>query len=140
MKKNLIYGLAMAILGGFVSLGFYKVFEAEIPIVTQPTETENSKLVHLIGPEPTADADYITAAEASIDGVVHVKTVGTVEYHQRAFDPFRHFFYGDGTYHQKYIQPIKGAGSGVIISEEGYIATNNHVIENADEIEVTLNN
>lgn len=140
MKKNLIYGLVMAILGGFVSLGFYKAFEAKIPIVTQPTETENSKLVHLISPEPTEGADYITAAEASIDGVVHVKTVGTLEYYQRAYDPFRHFFYGEGTYHQKYIQPIKGAGSGVIISEEGYIATNNHVIENADEIEVTLNN
>lgn len=140
MKKNLIYGLIMAILGGFISLSIYKVFEPELGIVKHTDKQEESKLVNLISPEPSANVDYITAAEASIDGVVHVKTVGTVEYHQRAFDPFRHFFYGDGSYHQKYIQPIKGAGSGVIISPEGYIVTNNHVIENADKIEVTLNN
>jgi Do/DeqQ family serine protease len=140
MKKNLIYGFAMAILGGLTSLGIYKTFEPKIAIKTQSEETDNTKLVSLISPEPSTKADYVTAAEASIDGVVHVKTVGTVEYHQRTYDPFRELLYGNGSYHQKYIQPIKGAGSGVIISEEGYIVTNNHVIENADEIEVTLNN
>lgn len=140
MKKNLIYGFIMAVLGGFISLSIYKVFEPEIAYPKENKEIENNQLVNLIDGGPTDNVDYITAAEATIDGVVHVKTVGTVEYQQRAFDPFRQFFYGDGTYHQKYIQPIRGAGSGVIISDEGYLVTNNHVIENADEIEVTLNN
>jgi Do/DeqQ family serine protease len=54
-------------------------------------------------------------------------------------DPFRNFFFGGGGY-QIQTPPSNSSGSGVIISDNGYICTNNHVIENADKIEVVLNN
>ena len=137
--KKLTYGFIMALLGGATSLGLYKTIEPEI-IISEQNPKEETKLVNLLSSEPVAGVDYVTAAEATINGVVHVKTSGTMEYKQRSFDPFRHFFYGDGSYEQKYIQPIQGAGSGVIVSDQGYVVTNNHVIENADQINVTLNN
>ncbi len=130
----------MAMLGGVVSIGIYKMVE-EKPQYQPIEETkDNNKLVNLISSNPENAIDYVTAAEMTVNGVVHVKTEGTMEYSQRAFDPFRHFFYGDGNIEKQYSQPIKGAGSGVIISEDGYVVTNNHVIENADKIKVTLNN
>ena len=138
--KKLLGGFLMALLGGTVSLGIYKSIEPEY--VQQPTENKVEKptLVNMLASEPYASVDYTTAAELTINGVVHVKTEGIVEYNQQGFDPFRQFFYGDGNYNQKYRQPIKGAGSGVIISDDGYIVTNNHVIEKADQIKITLNN
>jgi Do/DeqQ family serine protease len=54
-------------------------------------------------------------------------------------DPFQEFFYGPGAGGREFKQFGAGAGSGVIVSSQGYIVTNNHVIENASEIEVTLN-
>ena len=138
--KKLLGGFLMALLGGTVSLGIYKSIEPEY--VQQPTENKVEKptLVNMLASEPYASVDYTTAAELTINGVVHVKTEGIVEYNQQGFDPFRQFFYGDGNYNQKYRQPIKGAGSGVIISDDGYIVTNNHVIEKAEQIKITLNN
>lgn len=136
--KKLMNGFVMALLGGVASLGLYKAFEPQM--VFPEKAKEETKLVNLLKTEPGNSVDYITAAEATVNGVVHVKTAGMVEYSQRSFDPLRHFFYGNGSYEQKYIQPVKGAGSGVIVSKDGYVVTNNHVIENADEIDVTLNN
>lgn len=138
--KKLMSGFLMALLGGVVSLGLYKYTE---PTTVEPSEqitTKETALVNYIEPEPSLGVNYVTAAELTVNGVVHVKTEGVVEYNQRSFDPLRQFFYGDGTYNQKYRQPVKGAGSGVIISDDGYVVTNNHVIEKADIIKVTLNN
>jgi len=137
--KKLVNSFLMALLGGAVSLGAFKYLEDDKKVETQSQE-ETSKLVNLISSNPENAIDYVTAAEMTVNGVVHVKTEGTIEYRQRAFDPFRHFFYGNGNVEKEYSQPIKGAGSGVIISEDGYMVTNNHVIENADKIKVTLNN
>mgnify|MGYP003682167981 CR=1 FL=1 len=138
--KKLTSNLLIAILGGFVSLGIYKSLE-EKPLINQNNEQAvQTKLVNLIGAEPDASIDYVSAAEKTVNGVVHVKTEGTVEYRQQAFDPLRHFFYGNGNIERQFNQPIKGAGSGVIISADGYMVTNNHVVENADLIKVTLNN
>ena len=78
--------------------------------------------------------DFTDAAENAVHAVVHVKNVST----RTVYNPIMEFFYGSrgGGQQQEQI----GTGSGVIISADGYIVTNNHVIKDANELEVTLNN
>ena len=80
--------------------------------------------------------DFTYAAESAVDAVVYVKVVSreAVRNPQSIFD----FFFGYGATPQE--RERVGSGSGVIIREDGYIVTNNHVIEGATEIEVTLTN
>lgn len=86
--------------------------------------------------------DLTQAAENSIHAVVHIKSteLSKTKTVQQAPDIFD-FFFGDGRGSQRQIQtqPRVGIGSGVIISKDGYIVTNNHVIDGSDEIDVTLN-
>ena len=77
--------------------------------------------------------DFTEAADKTIHTVVHVKNVSR----QTINNPLMEFFYGFGG--QQSHEQV-GTGSGVIISEDGYIVTNNHVVKNASEIEITLNN
>lgn len=86
--------------------------------------------------------DLTQAAESSVHAVVHIRATElsktrTVQVQPDFFD----FFFGDGRGQQRQIQtqPRVGFGSGVIISKDGYIVTNNHVVEGADEITVKLN-
>lgn len=86
---------------------------------------------------PGSAPDFVDAARISTPAVVHINT--TIEVKQTKTKPSNPFwdFFGDQFNFQP--QPRMGSGSGVIISEDGYIVTNNHVIENADNIEVILN-
>lgn len=81
--------------------------------------------------------DLTPAAESSVKAVVHIKTEAERAVQQQAIDPFEFFFGGRGR-GQRSTQPVVGYGSGVIISKDGYIITNNHVIDNSDRISVTL--
>ena len=78
------------------------------------------------------NTDFTVAAEKTIHAVVHVKNVTNTKGPQSLMD----FFYG----YESYSTPQIGTGSGVIVSPDGYIVTNNHVIEEATELEITLNN
>lgn len=83
------------------------------------------------------DADFTTVAEASVNAVVHVKTLYTTQ--TRGYsDPFFEFFFGPGL-QQPRQQAQMASGSGVIIAPDGYIVTNNHVIDKARRILVVLN-
>jgi serine protease DegQ len=74
------------------------------------------------------------AAQKSSAAVVSINTSKAAQKNPRSGDPWFKFFFGD-----QGSEPQAGLGSGVIVSPSGYILTNNHVVENADEIEVILN-
>ena len=120
--------LLVSLLSGAVTLGAYKFFlepnnAGKLTLAT-PNYAKNVNL----GAE---NIDFTVAAENTIHAVVHVKnkTVSKI--------PVMDFFYG---YRGDREQTQIGTGSGVIITEDGYIVTNNHVIKDATELEVTLNN
>lgn len=136
MKKILSIVLFSA-LGGALTLGAYKLFIEEPQIVVekqviaQPASVEANYLNTVNAIENT---DFTVTAEKTLNTVVHVKNTS----YKTVRDPYREFFYGQGSGRKQYSQV--GTGSGVIISSDGYIVTNNHVIKGASEIEVTLNN
>lgn len=95
--------------------------------------------------------DFVRTAEQTVNGVVSVKSYATPQVRQQGYDnysndPLLEFFFGQPRQRQsprrQQEQPRQqqlGLGSGVIISEDGYIVTNNHVIADAERLEVTLN-
>ena len=102
----------------------------------------------------TPPTDFTHAAESTINGVVSIKCYSNRQQYSQGgggqyIDPFEFFFGSPFGQQPRRQQPQqqgnekdevqKGLGSGVIISEDGYIVTNNHVIDGADRLEVTLN-
>ncbi|MFM7565426.1 MAG: trypsin-like peptidase domain-containing protein [Flavobacteriales bacterium] len=133
MFKYLIIG----ILGGALPLAAYLTFNYA---TSRPSERIlDGKKFHAktSGITEGQMPDLTAASESSLNSVVHVTTKVVSTTFQR--DIFQEFFYGPGAGGKEYKQYGSGAGSGVIISSEGYIVTNNHVIENATEIKVILN-
>ncbi len=82
--------------------------------------------------------NFTYAAEKTVHAVVHVRVRSVVTGDEGSDDPLYEFFYGNNARQQP--RKVTGFGSGVIISPDGYIITNNHVVEGADSIQVTLNN
>ena len=136
MKKILSF-LTIAILGGVVSLyGYISFFDnghlitetKESPIQTFQTNYTTSAFK--LNTATYAPTNFTEAAEKSIHAVVHVKNTAISSGINSIADLF------NGTKRQQQI----GTGSGVIISSDGYIVTNNHVIDGATDLEITLNN
>ena len=103
---------------------------------------DNLRLAGGLGAVSAQPVDLTQAAEASVHAVVHIRStqLGRTQTVRTMPDIFD-FFFGDprGQERQVKTQPRVGFGSGVIISTDGYIVTNNHVVEDADEITVKLN-
>jgi len=132
--------LIISMLGGVLTLGAYVTF-----IDTDSSSKNTSGQLEDIAPmvptkfTPTKIAsfentDFTHAASETLNAVVHVKNTAI----KKTVDPFTEFFHGPSNRLQKRAQI--GTGSGVIISSDGYIITNNHVIDNATEIEITMDN
>ena len=84
--------------------------------------------------------DLTYAAENAVKAVVNIEAIQEVEMRQRQYDPFLEFFgIPQGYGSQPQTREVKAGGSGVIISEDGYIVTNNHVVEDATKLRVKLN-
>lgn len=134
MKKILSLVLVSA-LGGALTLGAYKMFLEPKNKLVVTAESSNpaflptsnvSSLTHL-----NNAPDFTVAAENAVNAVVHVKNVSISNGQLTLQD----LFSGNSTPRAQ-----MGTGSGVIINANGYIITNNHVINNSDELTVTLNN
>jgi len=137
--KRIASTLLVAIFAGAITLGAYKYFfeNTRYAIVTDT----NGVSMFDTSFTPTSpkgaginDVDFTVAAESTVNAVVHVKNV-TITRSQTS--PLMEFFYGHGRGQER---AQVGTGSGVIISQDGYIVTNNHVIANANQLQVTLNN
>jgi len=147
-KQMMLGLLGSAILGGGVAVGGYKLLEPERSntpqaVAADPNVRYTSELRSSTYTVP--EGLNFTAAAASVTpAVVHVMT----EYAPKSggqgdlsrMDPFLRQFFGDDMeqYHGRRQGPQQGSGSGVIIAANGYIVTNNHVIDKADKIEVVM--
>ncbi|WP_422348242.1 trypsin-like peptidase domain-containing protein [Flagellimonas sp.] len=136
MKR--IAGLFLvSLFAGAITLGAYKLFFEEdnykwvqadqnAPILSTSTLSTSAKGAGI------NEVDFTVAAEKTVNAVVHVKNLST----HKGSNSLSDFFYG----FERQQTPQIGTGSGVIISPDGFIVTNNHVIANASQLEVTLNN
>lgn len=131
MKNFLTTFFTCLLTAGLTLIGYTYYLNNQIPT---DTETQQSAAIPAVPRLSTANpVDFTDAAEKTVNAVVHVKNLS---YITTRTNPLLEFFYGykGGT------QTQVGTGSGVIISADGYIVTNNHVIANASELEITLNN
>jgi len=135
LKKGL-FTLLVALIGGFIALWAYTRYFDEPQIVTVPQD-QSIRYASLPPSNSAPFPDLTFAAENSIHSVVHIKVLQKGRYYgsNNIFD----YFFGDGGNQQQQGPIRQGAGSGVIISSNGMIVTNNHVIDEADEINVVLN-
>jgi Do/DeqQ family serine protease len=137
MQRTFSY-FAMGLAGALFALAGHELWNekgATLGGNAAPEQTTPVRYVSLPGPSGGAKVavDFIAPAEASVNAVVHVTTETSVTVR----DPFADLFWG---YRSPGTQQLRqGAGSGVIIAEDGYIVTNNHVVEGADKIQVHLN-
>ena len=139
MNKSFKF-LGLGIVGGMIPFAFGYVLSITNGPSLSDEVIDGNRLAKEVSYSnmPTTDADaFVSASENTINSVVHVTTKVVRTQVQR--DPFYEFFYGPGTGNREFKQYGSGSGSGVIVSSQGYIVTNNHVIEDAAEIEVILN-
>ena len=137
--KNLktgLFTLLVALVGGFVALWAYTRYFDDPKVLTVQQE-QSMRYTSLPTTSPGELPNLTFAAENSVHAVVHIKV--TQKGDSYGSNNIFEYFFGDGSTHSQQMPMRQGAGSGVIISTDGFIVTNNHVIDEADEIDVVLN-
>jgi serine protease Do len=139
MKGKYFFGaIFMALAGAGIALFAYtsinKKEQAVIVKDSSNIEVPDAQAILTSFQMQEGQVDFTYAAEQTVHAVVHVRTKTMVDQPE---NPLLEWFYGD-RYSSK-PREVAGYGSGVIISSDGYIITNNHVIEDAENIEVKLN-
>ncbi|MFT4761149.1 MAG: serine protease Do, partial [Saprospiraceae bacterium] len=142
MKKVISYIVA-GMMGGFITLGGSQLLQSNTSLEKQKISL--SKEVNNINKAPVVNNtpfDFKEAANIAMPAVVHIhakQVQKKVSNQQRSNDPWEQLFGGDLFFGSPFgnQMPKEGTGSGVIYTADGYIVTNNHVVEFADEIEVT---
>lgn len=137
MKKSLTTILVSVLLSGLAAYAVVKTNDSQNGSAAVVSGYDGS-MFRTVNLAQTDYPDFTYAAETAVDAVVYVEV--SVERQQSyQINPFFEFFFGDqGQQPRNRMQ--KGSGSGVIIRQDGYIVTNNHVVADATEIKVTLNN
>jgi len=139
-KINGILFVAIALSAGMLGAGIVNHFNESSSNRAYQTGNPVSRVqqVNYSG-SLAAPTDFIMPAEIAVPTVVHVTTTYPKQsgMNSQFIDPFN-FFWGQPN--QREMPQQQSTGSGVIISEDGYIVTNNHVVENGEEVNVTLDN
>lgn len=140
MKKFASY-LFAGILGGLVFAVAFDYFQKDIrsnnlPMDDAPVLQANLVPMHA----PVMGPDFVNAADKTIHAVVHIKS--QLQQRTRGYNDFFNLFdnfFGNPQQGYRNNAPVIATGSGVIISDDGYIVTNNHVVEGTSDLEITLN-
>ncbi|MBS9522533.1 Do family serine endopeptidase [Litoribacter ruber] len=142
-RGQFFLGIVLAsLIGGIVALAGASYFANQQPATTNFGNDNNTSLVNWLSDERFNVPDginFVASAEMVTPAVVHVRSTVTVGQQGRGFSPFEEFFgFKSPEPREGPSREARSSGSGAIISQDGYIVTNNHVIENANRVEVTL--
>ena len=145
-KKTLLSFLLVAGISSGISIALFSAMQEKNDNTSSLTDTTTPNSTYAtptaftpVVSRPAVENDFTQAAANTVNAVVSIKSTTVQQRSSSSMEEeFFRYFFGQGR--RDYApQPRIGMGSGVIISEDGYIVTNNHVIDQADKIEVTLN-
>ena len=125
--RSAIMLISISLLSAFLAVIISNKFNTP-PTLASTQETPDIKQYASMPYSPAIATDFTEAAAKAVDAVVHVTVVVETEAYTYG-NSFFDFFFGEGA--QPQTREQVGSGSGVIISKDGYIVTNNHVIDNS---------
>jgi serine protease Do len=138
MRNKLFPVVLTAVITSVLTMFLAMKFQDDIPFIQKqqrlPVNYANFSTTDMVRSAPPAD--FENAAAASVQAVVHIKTQTAARTVTGSYDDIFGNLFGQRQY---YIPPQVGSGSGVVISPDGYIVTNYHVVSNAEKVTVTFN-